>query len=369
MALPDCPAQLGDYADTLPAVLAVAEGDAELVESWMRGCDVMSDERGAVVIADLDGNSADDAVVFPTMVADTGFGPNGAQGAVLIYHVQDDGTYALIANPEIYGQPAPLAVDDLNDDGRLDVAWTVIGCSTFCVLEVQMWTWDGDVYLALIEPGATIAEGTASFEAVPEGDPGDGQQLVLHGGVSGTPEGGLATPHDEEWQSVDGGLYQRVRWLYDRTADGNDCLGLRLIEADMALHASDALGYEEAIERYTQALDPSLKACSIFGLPAEEELALLQGLASFRLIQAQALSGDMEAAAASLQTLTEGQPDGLYGEAAAAWLEQLEATGDAAAACEAIESIFVENPDLWQITDHYGYNHPALAPDLVCYAP
>src|SRR5690606_28161883 len=194
----------------------------------------------------------------------------------------------------------------------LDLAWQVIGCSTFCVLEVQIVSWDGSDYVSIIQPGATIAEGAAQFEPVPAGAPGSGSQLVLSGGVSGTDEGGLAVPHTEIWQSVDGAPFRRLYWTYDRNAAGNECLGLRLIEADFALQAADVLGYELAIERYTAALDPSLQACSIFGLAAEEELVLLQGLTSFRLIQAQALGGDLEGAQATLDALTLGQPDSHY---------------------------------------------------------
>ena len=30
---------------------------------------------------------------------------------------------------------------------------------------------------------------------------------------------------------------------------------------------------------------------------------------------------------------------------------------------------FADNALLWQITDHFGYNHPALAAEQICYAP
>jgi hypothetical protein len=55
------------------------------------------------------------------------------------------------------------------------------------------------------------------------------------------------------------------------TVDGANCLGLRLVEADVALQA--------ATELYTKTIDPSRQACSIFGMAANEELPLLQGLA------------------------------------------------------------------------------------------
>ena len=182
-------------------------------------------------------------------------------------------------------------------------------------------------------------------------------------------EGGLSVAHTESWQSVDGNPFQRIRWTYDDDVDGSNCLGLHLVEADVALQASAVLGYDEAINKYSEALDPSLKACSILGMNETDELILLQGLASFRLIQAQVLSGDEEAGSETLALLKAGQPDGAYTEVAEQWLAEYQASGDAAAACQAVFPLFEKNTDLWQITDHFGYNHPALAAQQVCYSP
>ena len=187
--------------------------------------------------------------------------------------------------------------------------------------------------------------------------------------MSGVPEGGLNVPRTENWQSVDGAPYARLEWVYDRDVEGNDCVGLRLVEADVAMQAADVLGWDDAIGMYTNALDSELKACSLFGIPGDEELILLQGLASFRLIQAQALSGDDAGAQATLLALQSGQPDSDYTEAAATWLASYNATGDADAACDTVDAIFTGNDELWRITDQFGYNHPALAAEQICFRP
>lgn len=368
--LPDCPKTLDEYVSALPIVLTLAEGDPLIVETWLRLCDGMTDQRGGILLADFNGDNIEDALFLPTIVSDVGFGPGGAQGAVLIYHGGSDG-YTLAYAPEIYGQPSLLAVDDLNGDQRVDLAWTVDGCSTFCVKEVQVVTWDRQrrQYIPIIEPGAIIAEGKAEFTDATSGLPGDGLQLVLRGGVSGTPDGGLQIEHEEVWRSVDGRPFRRLSWTYDRTNPSSNCMGLRLIEADMALNAADILGYDPAIELYRSALDPSLRACSIYGIPAPEELKLLQGLAMFRLMQAQALSGDLEAAQESLATLQQGQGDSAYAGAAAEWLKTYAAQENPALACQRLQTLFDTETLTWQITDHFGYNHPALAPEQICFVP
>jgi LysM repeat protein len=369
ITLSECPSDLGGYAEAFPEVLTEANGDTGEIKAWMQSCGAMSDGRGEIIFTDLNGDGLDDALVFPTIVSDLGFGPDGSQGALLVYHANLDGGFDLIYSPEIYGQPSPLAVDDLNQDGFMDVAWTVESCSTTCVLEVQMVSWTGDVYTNTIQPGATIAEGEASFAPVGPDDPGSGQELLLEGGVSKDAEGGLAVAHTESWQSIDGDLYRRIRWTYDSDAEGADCSGLRMVEADIALQASDVLGYQPAIDLYSQVLSEPIKACSIFGMNEDDEATMLTGLASFRLMQAQALSGDLEGAQATLDALTEEQPDADFTSAATQWLAAYQADQDPVAACDAVSDIFEGNDDLWLITDQYGYNHPALAAQQLCFTP
>ena len=367
--MPACPTSLDGYAAVLPAVIKVGGGDPLIVETWLRLCKGMADDRGGMLLDDFDGDGIQDALFLPTIVSDLGFGPGGTQGAVLIYHGAEDGAYTLVHSPEIYGQPTLLASGDLNGDGRIDLAWTVEGCSTFCVKEVQIVSWDDDkqTYTSLIEPGATIAQGQARVEDLPAGALGQGKQLVLEGGVSGTAEGGLEVAHTELWQSMGGKEFRRLSWTYDRKAPGNDCLGLRLVEADAALQAADLLGYAPAADLYRAAIDPALKACSIFGIPADQELKILQGLASFRLIQSEAFSGTVEAAKQDLAALAQGQPDGAYTEAATQWLAEYGRSKNASAACKAIQPIFDKETVTWQITDHFGYNHPALGSEQLCF--
>ena len=236
---------------------------------------------------------------------------------------------------------------------------------------MQIVTWDADAgeYVPIIAPGATITEGEARFETLPPGARGQGIQLVLAGGVSGTAEGGLDVPHAEAWQSIDGGKFQRLAWTYDRDAAKNDCLGLRLVEADMTLQAANLVGYAPAATLYQAALDPALRACSIYGVPAAEELRQLRGLAFFRLMQTQAFSGTVDAAAATVAALAEEQPDAPYTQAATQWLEAFQTTGDPAAACARIQPIFDNETTTWQMTDHFGINHPALGPEQICFVP
>lgn len=370
--LVECPAGIGGYEDALLSVVAESAGDARTIESWLRACDAMTDDRGAVVAYDLNGDSRTDLLIFPTIISDVGYGPGGADGAFLLFHGNPGGGYDLVLAPDIFGQPTPLAWGDVNADRRPELLWKVESCSTFCVTSLLGLVWDGasERYAQAVLPGAALAGGDVFVEIVARGTPGKGRQVRLVGGVSGTVGGGLTIPHTEIWQSVEGAPFRRIAWRYDRNTDGNACLGLRLVEADVALQASDVLSYTPAIDLYRAALEENtLQACSLFGLEAAKELSLLQGLASFRLIQAQALSGDTAGAQATLAGLQAGQPESDYAKAAAQWLEAWLADGDASAACTGVTKIVSGKAEMWQVTDQYGYDHPALAAQQVCFVP
>lgn len=370
--LPECPAGINDYVEVLPEILNKADLPQSALGSWLQACDALTSDRGALLRRDMNDDGIDDLLVFPTIISDVGYGPGGADGAFLLFHGKADGGFDLVLAPHIFGQPAPVFVGDANGDTRPDLLWQVESCSTFCVTSLLglMWVSESITYTQAVQPGAALASGSVAVESVAKGTPGKGRQLRLVGGVSGTVGGGLTVPHTEIWQSIDATPFRRISWTYDRNSDGNDCLGLRLIEADVALQASDVLGYTPAITLYKSTLEESsLQPCSLFGLDAAKELALSQGLGSFRLIQAQALSGDVAGAQTSLAGLNAGQTDSDYSTAANQWLESYLADGDAKAACEAVTETVINNAEMWQVTDQYGYDHPALAAQQVCFVP
>lgn len=369
--LPACPTAVADYGDTLTAVLEQTD-DMLVVETWLRLCDALTDDRGGLVVFDLNEDGQDDLLAFPTIVSDAGYGPGGADGVLVIFNVDEEGRYNSVFNEEVYGKPTPLLVGDANSDGQVELIWQVESCSTFCVTGVQSLSWDEEsgAYVPGVFPGAAVANGEVFIEPVADDAPGTGRQIRLVGGLSGTPGGGLEVAHEEIWQSIDGAPFRRIAWTYDREAENNDCLGLRLVEADYAMQAADILGYSLAIDLYSQALaDAELRACSIFAMEEDDELALLRGLASFRLMQAQVYSDNAEAAAATLADLSAAQPDAGYTTVAGDWLASYQADGDAAAACEAVLDIFEVDADMWQVTDQYGYNHPVLAAEQICFIP
>jgi len=351
---------------------------AESIEAWLRSCGALSDERGGLLFHDLNLDGLEDLIAAPAISDADGYGRDGAEGVFLILHQQDDGSYQTAYDPKERGEPKILALGDANGDGRPDLAWQQERCTTYCLLRVEVITWDSvtDSYTSVLGTDATIAEGRALVDVARVGETALPQirRLWLSGGVSGMDEDGLAVSHTEIWYSVNGSPLLRYTWSYDRTDEASNCLGLRLIEANVALQAAgqsgDPSGYAMAIEMYREILEsPSLKPCSTQGTDPDEEIALLRGLANFRLVQALTLNDERSEADALLESLAEEQPENRYVRAARAWLTAFYSVPNPVAACAAVMSVFLASPELWQITEEFGDDHPALNFRQVCHVP
>lgn len=395
--LPDCPQTSADYLAVLPQLIgdlsggqnAVQDsgGDQQeagnlklktFVDGWLQACDAIGSERGGMVFFDLNGDGLEDIIAMPTVISDDGYGPGGSDGVVLVLNQREDGSFQTAYAPEIEGNPRIVAIGDANGDGRAELIWQLERCTTFCLLTVNAITWDNDsaTYQSVIGPGAMIAEGSVLVDMIDEGSSALPRirRLWLSGGVSGREGKGLDIPHTEIWYSKDGLPMRRFTWSYDRANDASNCLGLRLIEANIALQAAGPEGnrasYVTAIELYRAVLEsPDLRPCSVQGSDPEEELALLRGLANFRLVQVLTLNNQRSEAESLLEELEEGQPESRYVEAAHAWLAAYTSVPNEVAACAAVMSIFLDSPELWQITEEFGRDHPALNMRQVCYAP
>ena len=389
--LPDCPSAAVDYLAAFPAAvnlaLAAPTGSGgqqnaptlpESIEAWLRSCGALSDGRGDLLFHDLNQDGLKDLIAAPAITDANGYGRDGAEGVLLILHQTRDGTFQTAYDPKERGEPKILALGDANGDGQADLVWQRERCTTYCLLHVEVITWDSVTgsYRSVLGTDATIAEGTALVDVARVDDTALPQirRLWLRGGVSGMDEDGLAVSHTEIWYSVDGSPLRRYTWSYDRTDEASNCLGLRLIEANVALQAAGQRGYPSgyatAIEMYKEILEsPSLKSCSTQGTDPEEEMELLRGLANFRLVQALTLNDERSEADALLESLAEEQPENRYVRAAQSWSAAYYSVPNPVAACAAVMSVFLDSPELWQITEEFGDDHPALNFRQVCHVP
>ena len=294
--LPLCPENVSEYLSALPEVIneitggqgTVADSDGERQESgilklrifldaWLQACDAVGNGRGGLLIYDLNQDGLKDVIAMPSNVSDEGYGPGGADGVCASSAISGvTAALRLFTHRKLRGCPSILGIGDANGDGRAELFWQLERCTTFCLLTVEAVTWDSETgaYQSVIGPGATIAEGTVLID-IAEDESSDlprVRRLWFSGGVSGREEKGLVIPHTEIWYSMDGSPLRRHTWSYDRANDASNCLGLRLIEANIALQSAGPRGetpptsYATAIELYRDALEsPDLQPCQRSG--------------------------------------------------------------------------------------------------------
>lgn len=368
--LPDCPGTLDGYPKMVESLLN-GLGDTLLVETWMRLCGVMSDSHGTLQTGDLNADGHLDVVVIAAAPEPDGLGPGDMSGRFMVYYGSFAGVFNLIFQPPAIGLPSLLALEDVNEDGLLNLVWVDEVCNVLCLSSVEVLSWNGDHVNNHIRHDAVITNGTVRLAPVPPTNPGQGQQIVMEGGIGGLLSDDVQVSRVELWESVEGASYQRVWFEYDPADPDSRCLGLNLVEADAVMEGAGIYGYEPAQQMYQDILDnPTLTACSVTTTDPEMELALLKGLAHFRLIQAHALSGDMRSAILALETMHRAfPPEDAYVRIADAWRAAYAAHADPVFACQTVLPIVQAEPAVWQITGVFGLDHPSETETTLCFVP
>ena len=369
--LPACPGTLDGYPTMIETVLNGLKGDLLLVETWLRLCGVFTDQEGTLQTGDLNGDGKADVVALVVGQDDTGMGPDQKGSRMMVYYQSFGDIYSLIFMPPTLGVGLLLALDDINVDGKLDLAWVDTVCNFLCLSTVEVLSWDGDFVNSHIRKGATIANGTVRLAPVPAPNPGQGQQIIMEGGISGLIADERQVDRVELWESIHGEPFQRVWFEYNPANPASRCMGLALVEADVVLEGASAYGYGPALQLYRDVLDDStLQACSITGTPPETELQLLRGLAYFRLVQVHALTGDMRAALLVLEEMTPALSDSNpFMAIAQDWRTAYAAAAHPVTACQTVLPLIQADPSTWQVTDIFGMDHPSEMESTLCFVP
>lgn len=368
--LPPCPGTLDGYPTIVETLLNGLKGDLLLVETWLRLCNVVSDLEGTLQAGDLNGDGQSDVVAVVVGAEGSGMGPNLKGSRIMVYYQSFGESYSLIFMPQTLGVGSLLAFEDINVDGKADLAWVDSVCNFLCLDTVEVLSWDGDFVNSHIRKGATIANGEIRLAPVPATNPGQGQQIILEGGISGLIADDVQVQRVELWESIEGNAFQRVWYEYDPNNPASRCLGLNLIEADVVLQGASAYGYQPALQLYRDMLDDStLQACSVMGTPPDTELNLLRGLAFFRLMQVHALTGDMRSALLVQDEMQESLTDSPFLEITQDWRSAYATVAHPVTACQTVLPLIQSEPSTWQVTDIFGMDHPSETESSLCFVP
>lgn len=254
--------------------------------------------------------------------------------------------------------PVLLMVDDINADGQLEVAIEHHQCGAHtCFTSLLIGQWDGQRWRDVVADPITQAYTDYTLED----NDGDGiLEVVMHGGMYGSVGAGLQREHTLRFDWRDG-AYR----LIEDTPDADDHPYYQMLDANTAL----------ANEDWDAALDLALSVVNHPGVYKDEGWLTTEawvrivGYATIEALLVYAQRGDlaaMQQVYANLTARSDSAPNNPYPDAAGYMLEVYEVTGDALAACIAVEHFIGERIEAATFFAWYGYGTERLTVDRIC---
>ncbi len=342
-----CPHDLDKALERAEVVLNEQQGDVIQLYEVTRSCGYAVGDYSDVGAEDVDDDGSQEVFV----ILNTGWDREHPQAVLAAFHLRD-GTYTLAWQKRFVGEAHLLALEDLNDDGAGDVAWTVRTCESAqdakkCAVEAFVYTWLDGAYQDWVDGQAIARDARVFFE---ERGPGSGDELVLHEELPEAVSGAEVPAREFIWTSDAGAPYR----LYDVVYKGTRCKRYALHEAEVALLTGPRYGWDRAIERFTRVVEDSTLALCKEGEARQSEDALLTGLAYFHQALAYAYNGQVQEAKAALDKLqANADAQALWAAIAQAWWTTYERTQDMEAACAAAVEQAKQHTDLVASLNEY----------------
>lgn len=346
----DCPEALQDYGEAVLDYLNDEDNTPGTLQAWLEACRVVAADVQGVVIVPVTARESEDVVVT---IADPAAKPLSEKGQLLVYHQAEEG-YDLAHMEEGVGRIALLEASDINADKKFDLAYSDTSCGAHtCFATLAVISWDGEAYEDWIADEPTIADPDYTFKDVSA--QGQGQEILVHGGVIGSLGAGPQRAWTETYISSKGGEYT----LLSREYDPSTCLYHKILDANAAFDAWASDGFGPAIELYTATLEADdLEACGTI----EDEVATLQDFARFRLIVAAVAAGE---AGGATELVAGIRHTGLRA-AANAFLTAYSASGSVIQACRDTTKLAEFNTSTWDFLADWGYANPSLTAGELC---
>ncbi len=357
-----------EYIQLITAMLNATDNvDAVLEQliAWMPADSTYEGSRPPntwAVVRDLNADGEDEWLIS-VPARDMACGATFCPGYLLLFDKRGSlfvPTSIIIADTTIWevSFPALSMIDDINADGRPEVVIEHHECGAHtCFTSLLIGQWDGQRWYDLAADPITQAY-TDYTLADDDGD--NVLEVVMHGGMFGSVGAGLQRQHTLRFDWRDG-AYR----LIENTPDADDHPYYRMLDANTAL----------ANEDWDAALDQALAVVNYPGIYEDEgwltteAWARIVGYATIEAMLVYAQRGDvaaMQQVHASLLSRSDSTPNNPYPEAAAYLLEAYEATGDALAACIAVEHFIGERMETAMFFEWYGYGTERLTIDRIC---
>jgi tetratricopeptide (TPR) repeat protein len=349
--LAERPQDFEQYADTIVAYLNESQGNEDglraMLEKWealqhvsdLLRVDVDDDGFGELVMV----------VVDPS----PDFGVD-LRGDILVIN-QEEQTYNLAysaAGESLMFDPALLEIDDLNNDGQTEMAFSYTSCGAHtCFTTVFIVASGKGTYQDLTGGGIEMSYVEPSFA---DWDADGVRELIMYGGTIGSVGAGPQRERTEVYK-WDGTAYVLSETVYDYS----HYLYFRVLDANHALLDGE---YEQAVALYREAIDnPELDVWM-----EESERDELAAFSRYRLTLAYLLLGEAASAEATRDELLSVQPDNIYAQVVSVLWESYERDADLKKACEQVGDFAAAHPETAEVLADYGYSNPTFTAEEVC---
>jgi hypothetical protein len=255
------------------------------------------------------------------------------------------------------GSPELRYTQDINADGRTEVVIQERSCGAHtCFTHLLVGRWDGSAWLDLTADPID----QAYTDLVIEDRDADGVlEFAMTGGMFGSVGAGLQRPHTLifDWQD---GAYRLVE---DIPAKSDHPYYL-MVDANSALTEGDT---DAALELAMQALEnPAFEDTMAPVEPLDK--ARILSYAAVEAMLVHALSGDIAAMETVLTQVRDipAVTENVYLDAAQTLLASYQETGDATAACAAMEDVIAGQAEPPVFFQWYGYGTERMTLDEIC---
>jgi hypothetical protein len=351
---PQRPERFELYAPTIISYLNATEGDQDALRALLEDWGVLEHATDLLRI-DVDDDGVGELLLV-IINPSPEFGIN-AEGDVLVLDVQDDTyhvAYSAAAGVEdsVLTDPALIEVDDFNEDGATEIAYSSTSCGAHtCFTSVYVVASGTGTYEDLTGGGIEMAYADPSFE---DWD-GDGVlELIMHGGTIGSVGAGPQRERTEVYK-WDGDEYSLSETHYDYSSS----LYFTVLDANRALLGGE---YDRAAMLYKEAIhNPNLDVWM-----EETERAELAAFSRYRLSLTYLLMGELAQAEATRQELLAAQPDNVYSQVTQVFWQTYQQQGDLLAACQEVNAFAELHPEAVEVLADYGYSNPTFTAQDVC---
>jgi hypothetical protein len=321
-------------------------------------------QPNALAEGDLDGDGEPEIVLALTSNAPADQSAAGSRGVLSVLR-RVDSRYRVVDVPDGSAAPADsgprlLAVDDLNGDGRAEIAFELTTCGAHsCVQRPRIVGWDANGRLRVLSP-PDLEMASAQVQLVPH--PAEHSfDLVLHGGLIGSAGAGIQRARTEVYR------WQNPSWsLAETTYAPSRERYFVLADAGAAFTRRD---FQTALRLYCQAAedDSLIETPLAHTTPPGPEL---RAFARFRLVLIDALVGQEDDARALLEAAQRLDSATAFPRLALVFWDTYGMTADVQLACDQVTRLVRANPQpTLRSLNGWGYANPEVAPEDVCRPP